>query len=66
MLRQLLNMHFFNNKSYPLVPVSLSFFFFLEWVTMSTSIDVIIVLPAFKTVTIENVWRMKRQAGIPD
>ena len=65
MLRQLLNMHFFNNKSYPLVPVSLSFFF-LEWVTMSTSIDVIIVLPAFKTVTIENVWRMKRQAGIPD
>ena len=65
MLRQLLNMHFFNNKSYPLVPVYLSFFF-LEWVTMSTSIDVIIVLPAFKTVTIENVWRMKRQAGIPD
>ena len=33
---------------------------------MSTSIDVIIVLPAFKTVTVENVWRMKRQAGIPD
>lgn len=33
---------------------------------MSTSIIVIIVLPAFKTVTIENVWRMKRQAGIPD
>lgn len=33
---------------------------------MSTSIDVIIVLPAFETVTIENVWRTKRQAGIPD